>query len=213
MEIYAYIFSWKYVTNNACELYKKIKEVCKNTKIINCDENVKLSEDFDTIQLDDRFYYGGQFETAIKNTPEDKYLWCITGDVNPSGNWERIYKRCIESCSNYNIGVFAPNVEFTNHIHRTRQFIEDLWEVQNTDCTCWIINPNIVKTLRKIPFMEISNLGWGIDIITIEEVKKQNMLTIRDYSEIVYQPNGSGYNTNHASIQEQKLRHYYRTLL
>jgi len=204
--IYVYIFSWKKVTQNAIDLHKNVSNYFKNTIIINCDENVNIEN---SIQLNDHFYYGGQFDIAIKNIPEGNILCIITGDVSPNADWEKISINSINAFNSNKIGIYAPNVDVTGHPSRNKLLWDELYTVNNTDCTCWFILPEIVSHLKNIPYYEISNLGWGIDQIFIQESNKIQKYVVRDYSVCVEQPPGTGYNTEIAKLENIKLIEYY----
>lgn len=210
MKIEAYIFSWKHVTKNACEIYKNLRNICKTT-IINCDEKIILPSEYNFIQLDDSYYYGGQFEEALKDISPDIYLWCIVGDVTPTANWNDIYNKAITSFNTYPIGIYAPNVDYTSHKSRLKKLSNTLWHVSNTDCTCWIIHPIILSKIRNISFKKLSNFGWGIDCICIEESLRNSLFVIRDYSEIVYQPKNTNYSIQYAKSQMKNLIAHYRS--
>ena len=212
--IYVYIFSWKRITNNSVNLFNKVSEHFTNTYMINCNENITLPIDQKyNIQLDDSYYYGGQFEAAIKHIPENCIMGIITGDVDPNAEWEKILMNMKKSFETNKIGIYAPNVDFTAHTNKTKHLWDLLYEVPNTDCTCWFIHPTIIKKLGNIPYFNLSNLGWGIDIIFIEECKKNNLYAARDYSVIVYQPKCTAYNMHTAGIELNKIINYYKNYI
>jgi hypothetical protein len=208
--VYVYIFSWKRITDNSVNLFNKVSEYFPNTYMINCNENITLpiNPKFN-IQLDDSYYYGGQFDTAIKHAPEGSIVGFITGDVDPNADWDKILNNMKTSFATNKIGIYAPNVDFTAHTNRGNYLWDSLYEVPNTDCTCWFIHPMIIKKLLPIPYFKLSNLGWGIDIIFIEECKKNNLHVARDYSVIVYQPRCTAYNMNEAGVEQNILINYY----
>ena len=208
--IHTFIFSWKKVTENALALYEKSSAVCPNTTFINCDENVNVI--VKNIQLDDSYYYGGQFEAAIRAVPVGGSLCCIVGDVSPEANWGAIYEKAVEALATRYVGVYAPNVDYTWHTGRGRQVGNTLWEVENTDCTCWFIDADVVSALREVPYRMLSNLGWGVDTIVNKESARQGKLVVRDYSEIVHQPMGTAYDKDKAKTQMSLLLAYYNSM-
>jgi hypothetical protein len=209
-DIYLYIFCWNKVVDNSCQLYTEISVVCPNTTIINCDEKKPLDPDkYRSIQLDDSYYYGGQFETAIKATPTGRVFACITGDVLPGANWQEIMENTLKYMNRGDVGIIAPNISVTYWNKRQNHIIDELWAVENTDCTFWFINPVIVSELRNLQYKTLSNYGWGIDRIFISESKLKNMLVVRDYSQIIHQPPGTGYNLKEADVQMYKLINSY----
>lgn len=219
-DIFVYIFSWKKVTQNAISLYHQVCSVFPNAYLINCDEHITLSE-FEAagisadrvIQLDDSYYYGGQFETAIKHCPSDKILGCIVGDVSPTANWGGIATNMLSCLNSGKVGVCAPNVDYTAHTTRAEHLWDDFYSVPNTDCTCWFLHPQLLcHQLKTIPYFALSNLGWGIDVIFIKQSLKEGLLVARDYSTIVHQPKGSGYNHALAHVQFASLMNVYSIL-
>jgi hypothetical protein len=208
--IHTFIFSWKKVTENALRLYDKASAVCPNTTFINCDENVDVL--VKNIHLDDSYYYGGQFEAAIRAVPEGGSLCCIVGDVSPDANWSEIYEKAVNALETRHVGVYAPNVDYTWHMGKGRQVGNTLWEVENTDCTFWFIDADVVSALRNIPYRMLSNIGWGIDTIVNKESARQGKLVVRDYSELVRQPMGTAYNKDNAKVQMSLLLAYYDSM-
>ncbi len=210
MDIHTFIFSWKKVTENALMLFENASRVCANTTFINCDENVKVL--VKNIHLDDSYYYGGQFEAAIRAVPPGSALCCIVGDVSPEANWNAIYEKAAEALATKHVGVYAPNVDYTWHTDRGRQVGNTLWEVENTDCTFWFIDAEVVNALRNIPYRLLSNLGWGIDTVVNKESARQEKLVVRDYSETVRQPMGTAYDKEKAKSQMSLLLAYYDSM-
>lgn len=214
-DIYVYIFSWKYVTGNALRLYESVSPHFPNTFFINCDENASSLpiESDRLIQLDDRYYYGGQFHTAINNIPKGKILACIVGDVSPEADWANIAAKSIHYLNRGDIGIYAPNVNRTSWVKRYNKIIDELYDVENTDCTCWFIHPLIVDNLSVLNYFSISNLGWGIDIIYCKDAISQKLHVARDYSVIVMQPCGTGYSSETATRQMHAIISAYNALI
>ena len=72
--IQLYIFNWKKVNNNSIKIYNEAIKYINHVTIINSDENLKLDNSINHIQLNDKYFYGGQFKTAISNVKSDKIL-------------------------------------------------------------------------------------------------------------------------------------------
>lgn len=209
-DIYVYIFSWKKVTANATELYRAVAPVFPHTTFINCDEHVTMPADIPTIQCDDSFYYGKQFDTAIHHAPVGSYVACIVGDVDPSANWTLIANNTVAAFNLDKFGIFAPNVDYTWHTAKKACIINNIYTVPNTDCTCWFLHPMVVDKLRTLSIGTISNLGWGIDTIAIHESIKNRLLIARDYDTLVRQPKGTAYSTVEARVQMNALIAAYK---
>jgi hypothetical protein len=210
-DCYVFIFSWKKVTPNALALYKRVAAHFSSTYFINCDEHTPITEipADRVIQRDDSYYYGGQFETALAHTPVGKPMACIVGDVDPEADWARIAANATLCMNTRRIGIYAPNVDYTWHVARGRRLWAEYYEVPNTDCTCWFLHPALIERLRPLPYFRVSNLGWGIDTIFIEESRRQNLLVARDYSTLVRQPRGTAYNQAEARRQADHLMRLY----
>lgn len=178
-DIYVYILNWKKVTANGRILQKKITPIVKNTFVINCDENSVF--DSNCIQLDDSHYYGSQHDHAIKHVPDGAILCIIVGDNIPGVNFQKLFQKALVAFNTLKIGVYAPNDIRSPHNRRGACVSGTLYDVPNTDCGFWFIHPAIVARLRSIDY-NISKYGWGIDIITIKEARKQGRLVLRDYS-------------------------------
>ena len=206
-DIHVYIFSWKKVTANAIALYKAVAPVFPHTTFINCDEHVTMPADIPTLQCDDSFYYGKQFETAIHHAPAGSTVACIVGDVDPIANWSLIAANTVAALSTGRFGVLAPNVDYTWHTARagTQPLMNNIWPVPNTDCTCWFLSPRVLNRLRTLPIGRLSNLGWGVDKIAIAESFKQRLLVARDYDTLVRQPKGTAYDEGIARVQMADL--------
>jgi hypothetical protein len=209
-DIYIYIFNWHKTTQNAINMYNIVTKYCKNCYIINCDENFKNNENYNCIQLDDNYYFGGQFETSIKDIPDNKFFCNIVADMDINIDWMKLFDNAIDAFNSYEIGVYSPYDINSGHQDRHELLDKCLYNITNTDCTCWFIHPNIIKKIKNIEYYNICNYGWGIDIMIMKESKKQNLLTIRDYSiEIVQPKNSSGYNHDIAIVQLNNLLNYY----
>ena len=204
-----FIFSWKHVTQNAIALYHAIQPHFPNCTLINCDENVTLPAEIRHITLDDSYYYGGQFDTAVKHTPSNHILACIVGDVNPNANWLSIRNKMLHALNDESVGIYAPDVDYTAHTQQGPLLTGSLYHVHNTDCTAWFLHPTVMKRLRTIPYRAITNLGWGIDTICIRESRKNGLHVVRDYSEKVLQPQGTNYDKPEAFRQMYALEEYY----
>ena len=198
-DIEVYIFNWKRVTVNSLDLYSKISPIIKNTCIINCDESYNFAKTIKTIQLDDSHYYGSQYEHAIKNVRPGSILCVIVGDNITNNNFENIFDNAIETFNTINVGVYSPNDKRSIYKQRLENIKDDIYNIENTDCGFWFISPVVVARLRNISY-SISKYGWGIDIITIKESRKLNLLVLRDYSVETDQIDHScGYPHRHAS--------------
>lgn len=210
-DISVYFFNWKKTNNNVLKLYKSAQKIISDVCIINSDENYVFPQSMNIIQLDDTYYYGGQYQTAIRNIKPNKIFCVIVGDTTCI-DFETLFNNALQSFNNYNIGIYSPNDLRSVHRARLEQIKNtSLYEVKNTDCGIWFIHPNIVSKLKNINYFDISNLGWGIDVVTIFECKKQGLKVVRDYSiETNQMDKTTNYNMDLANKQMFKLFEEYK---
>ena len=179
-DISVYILNWKRVSANSLDLYNKIMPIIKNTKIINCDENLCLNISINHIQLDDSYYYGGQYNMAIKDVKKGNIFCIIVGDNKTESNFNDIFYRALKTFNNYNVGVYAPDDIHSPHRKNIYKEIDDgIFNIENTDCGFWFIHPMIVDRLRDIDY-NLTRVGWGIDILTIKEAHLLKKLVLVD---------------------------------
>ena len=178
--ISVYIHNWKKVSANSLALYNSVRPFVSSAKIVNSDENHVY--EVPQIQLDDSFFYGGQFDRAIKDVGDGEIMCVIVGDNIPTNDFAAVFKAADHAFRTYNVGVYAPNDKrATSHAKRNALYAEELYDVDTTDCGFWFIHPRIVRRLKALDFTQ-SKYGWGIDTVVIAEARKQGMLVLRDYS-------------------------------
>jgi hypothetical protein len=204
-KISVYIFNWKKVTENTIKLYEKISLIIPETTIINCDENHIFDSSVKHIQLDDNYYYGGQYDKAIKDVKSGNIFCVIVGDNIVENSFLELFNSAIFAFNNYKIGVYSPNDKRTSHKKRNKLVDRNLYDVDNTDCGFWFIHPSLVEKLRNINY-NVSKYGWGIDKNTIAEARKSGLLVLRDYSVETDQINyNTGYNSQDARVGMRML--------
>jgi len=213
-EMSVYILNWKKVSTNSLALYENIKPIIPHTYIINCDETMTLPSTIQHVQLDDSYYYGGQFDAAIKHVAPGNIFCLIVGDNVSENNFDTIFDSAICAFNNFRIGVYAPNDKRSAHKVRLEQISGNLYDVINTDCGFWFIHPKMVQTLRTIDYRGASNLGWGIDKIFIKEARRTNLLVVRDYSiETDQLDHSTGYNPEKAHVEMVALENLYEEVI
>ena len=211
-DIEVYIFNWKRVTGNSVDLFSKISPIIKNICIINCDESYNFGNDIKNIQLNDSHYYGSQYQHAIKDIKAGSIFCVIVGDNIVDNNFEKIFNSAIETFNTMDVGVYSPNDKRSIYKEHLENIKGSLYNIENTDCGFWFISPVLVERLRNIRY-SISKYGWGIDIITIKESRKLNLLVLRDYSVETDQINHScGYPHKGASKGMELLVKEYGSL-
>lgn len=197
-DIFVYIFNWKKVTSNSILLYERISPIIKNTTIINCDEFCILDSSVSHIQLDDSHYYGSQYNHSIKNIKDGALLCVIVGDNIINNDFETIFENALLSFNTLRIGVFSPRDKRTMHQIKIENVRNDIFTVNTTDCGFWFIHPIIIEKLKNMDYT-VSKFGWGIDVITIKEANKNNLLCVTDFSiETDQLDHTCGYDTSEA---------------
>jgi hypothetical protein len=213
-EMSVYILNWKKVSTNSLALYENIKPIIPHTYIINCDETMTLPSTIQHVQLDDSYYYGGQFDSAIKHVAPGHLFCLIVGDNVSENNFETIFDSAICAFNNFRIGVYAPNDKRSVHTVTLKQIYGQLYDVVNTDCGFWFISPSIVHTLRIIDYHSATRLGWGIDRIFIKEARRRHLLVVRDYSiETDQLDHTTNYNQENAHNESLVLETIYEDLI
>jgi len=87
----------------------------------------------------------------------------------------------VEIFNKYKVGIYAPYDKRSIYTTKYEMLETDVFNVENTDCGFWFINPEIVKVFKKYNFKELTRYGWGIDIITIKESLRLGFKVLRDY--------------------------------
>jgi hypothetical protein len=211
MSLAVYVLSWKRVSQNAIKIFENISKVKKDVYFLNCDENLSYTGD-NVITCDDSYYYVKQFHTCVRHCIEnhkDSYMMTITGDVGSDANWQDVFDRTLYGFQNLNAGVIGPNVNWTFHSHRFDEIENNFWNVNNTDCTVWALSPKIYNFILTFELEKWMKFGWGIDYIGVEYAKKCNLHVIRDYNNTIIHPQETGYVSNDAAHEYQKLLHIY----
>ena len=202
-DIYLYIFSWKRINDNAIAIYNKVAPIFPNTYFINCDENFDAAQYIPKdkiIQLDDSYYFGGQFETAMKHCPRTAIYGNIVGDVDPENiNWEYLANSMLYSFNTLNAGVAAPDAP--NFPNKGAQIEGPYYEVTDTDSTIFFIHPDIWQKYAQFPYKKTTHYGHGIDKFFCNITGKYGKKTLRDTSIKVATDGKSGYSGNEAAKQ------------
>jgi hypothetical protein len=139
-------------------------------------------------------------------------MCCIVGDNIHDNDFDKIFNSAIYAYNNVNAGVYAPNDKRTAHTDRLENIKDELYDVPVTDCGFWFIHPKIIARLKNINY-SVSRFGWGIDVITIKESRKQGRLVMRDYSTETDQLDHTcGYDPDIAYRDMKKLERLYKKL-
>lgn len=202
-DVYLYIFSWKRVNDNAIKTYNIVSKVFPNTYFINCDENFNASALIPStkiIQLEDSYYFGGQFQEGMRHCPDGKIYGNIVGDVEADKiDWNKMADSLLHAVNNLNAGIFAPDAP--NYPHLGEHIEGSYHTVDNTDETIFFIIPELYKNYKNYPYNTKTKYGFGIDIFYCNLANKMGKRTIRDASIKVGTDNVRGYKTQDAMDQ------------
>ncbi len=202
-DIYLYIFSWKRVNNNAIQIYNKVAPIIPNTFFINCDENFNAAAYIpanNLIQLDDSYYFGGQFETAMKHCPHNKIYANIVGDVDPNKiNWNNLFDSMLYGINNLNAGVIAPDAP--NFPKLGPHIKNSYYEVADTDSTIIFITPEIWHPYKNFPYKQKTHYGHGIDKFFCNITRRFGKKTVRDKEIQVDTDGKAGYDGAKAAVE------------
>ena len=195
LNILCFIFSWKGQYENAVFLEKQFSKLGLEVIVINSDDEVEKGN---WINIGDECYFSDQFRKALEifNKSEAEFFFHVQADASYE-DWRSVISSAESSFSEYQWGVFAPNVDDTFYIS-TRTDVFDLGNdkkvVATTDNTCWIVHKDIINELNNnINLMEGNHLGWGWDLLICGFSHIKQRKVIRDYSITVNHPKSTGY--------------------
>ena len=208
MKIQCFIFAWNQFVTNAVDIESKLNKYGK-TIVIN--SNVNDTRDR-WINLNDG-YFAEQWNTLVSNIDSDTdFIFHIQADVKVD-NFDDIFARFNQIVSKYDVGIYAPNVDYTYHQYN-RELLnaleENVYEVPNTDCTCWFVNTKVIKK-NIIYNIETNKFGYGSDWYYSAESFLQKKYVLRDYSIKVHHPIYKNYDADKANkcfdvwFQEQPI--------
>ena len=195
MKIQNFIFTWNQFVSNAVNIELQLKKFGKTT-VINSNINHKNDK---WINLNDG-YFAEQWSNLVSNIDDDTdFIFHIQSDATVH-NFDKLYSRFYEMTSKYDVGIYAPNVDYTWHKYNVdllNKVEDNVYNVPNTDCTCWFINTQITK--KHISDLDINVYGYGIDWYYLSECILQNKQILRDYTITVDHPSHKNYNNDNAN--------------
>jgi len=196
MKIQNFIFTWNQFVPNAIDIESKISKYGKTT-VINSNVNEKRDH---WINLNDG-YFAEQWNTLVSNIDSDTdFIFHIQSDAYVE-DFDILYSRFHEMLSKYDVGIYAPNIDYTCHkynIDLLNKVEENVYEVTNTDCTCWFINTKITKN-KMIYDLNTNIIGYGVDWYYSAECLLQNKYILRDYTIKVNHPSHKNYDNDKAN--------------
>ena len=196
VKIQNFIFTWNQYVDNAIVMESKLKKY-GNTTVIN--SNVNNKRDW-WINLNDA-YFAEQWNTLVRNIETGvDFVFHIQSDATVH-NFDELYSKFYEITSKYNIGIYAPDVNYTWHkydVNLLNKLEENVYEVPNTDCTCWFLNTSIIK--NNIIYDPTTNyIGYGSDWYYSAESLLQKKYVVRDYSIQIHHPSNKNYDNEKAN--------------
>lgn len=210
MKIEPFLFNWNKQNKNVNKIISQLDPVFNNINVINSDEN-HLQENW--INIGNEFYFGGQFNTALKYFSGDVLLH-IQGDVSYD-KWKELVDDAKLYMQYYNCGIYAPNIYFTNWKTKNVKIKDynnilkhkDLDLVSCTDSTVWFIHRDIINKMKEysIKFAD-GGCGWGVDLILSSISFLNKRLVIRDGNHTITHPKKTNYDSETATYEFKKLK-------
>lgn len=204
VKIQNFVFCWNDFVKSSLELEKNLQEF-GNTIVINSNTSHTFNH---WITLNDGFF-SEQWNCLLNNIDKDAdFILHIQSDASIS-NYNLLFERFFEAESKYNIGIFSPNVDYTwheYHIQKLKKIEDFIYEVPNTDCTCWFINTKLINKNTPLYNVEKNKYGYGADWYYSAKARLNNKLVLRDYYMTVKHPCFKGYDQNKASEGFEKWK-------
>jgi len=218
MKIQNFIFCWNEYVNSAFILKRMLAPFGRTTVInSNVETFRETSLPSGWINIADG-YFAEQWNTMLANIDGDTdYVFHMQADAQCDADQMKIlFYRFREAASQYKIGVFAPNVDYTPCVYDQKDLVKIpfasnglssdlkyLYEVPCTDCTCWFINR---KFMDKKPLFDLSvnHVGWGADFYYTAVAALAGYKTVRDYQVTIDHPKKTTYNQDKAGEQFMK---------
>lgn len=205
-----FIFNWKNQEEKVIHKIQQLNDIGYDPIIINSDDT--LNHKYDWIHLGEQAYFTEQFNTAVSLFNSDLFIH-IQGDASYD-QWDKLIKDAKKYYTLYRYGIYAPNIDYTNWFAgkvNKRVLCDNLWEVSNTDCTCWFIHKDILNEFEPVDLSK-NKFGWGIDWYMMNICNVKNRKIIRDYNHTISHPNHTNYDKKQASIElsymNQKIQNF-----
>jgi hypothetical protein len=195
MKIQNFIFTWNQFVPNAIDIESKISKYGKTT-VVNSNVNEKRDH---WINLNDG-YFAEQWNALVSNIDSDTdFIFHIQADATVD-DFDKLYSRFYNTVSKYDVGIYSPNVHYTDHRYNKNlltKLEENVYEVPNTDCTCWFINNKLINS-KLIYDIQTNKIGYGADWYYAAESIMQHKYVLRDYTFTVNHPHHKNYDNNKA---------------
>ena len=200
MQFQACIFNWVGHEARAAALEQQLAALCK-VRVINSEATAEARHPH-WEHIGEDAYFSAQWQRAVERFDAD-ILFHVQADA-ASAQFPRILARCRDAMQRLGCGVYAPNVDYTPWVYdraKLRALEPDLYEVPQTDCTCWAISREVLLRVPKVDPAQ-NKFGWGVDFLVIGAARSLGRVALRDYRYTVKHPwRGSGYDVEVAGVQ------------
>ena len=198
---HVFIFNWSRHHNNALKHEEELKRHGIKVTVIN---SSSVYHEKHWYKLDDG-YFAEQWNTLLKlRNRESDFIIHIQADAHFEQNIQFIKKLDTLASKNKNIGIYAPNVDFTYHRYHFKNSVQpfhNVYSVPNTDCTYWAINNKLLGFADQLFDINQNFFGFGCDWYYSAVARDQSMMVLRDYNFTVDHEHSTGYDINKALEQ------------
>ena len=210
MIIQPFVFNWVGKHESTLEITSQLQNLFDSVTVVNSDDNYCHK---DWLNIGDKFYFSGQFNTALKHFSGD-VLFHIQGDVSYS-RWKSLIQHATFYMKYYKCGIYAPNLTATRWPTKRVKIADpnslvpqkNLDIVSCPDETVWFIHKDIINKLHELEIKFSDNdFGWGIDVTFAAISFLMKRLVLRDSNHLINHPRGTNYNMEIAQQQLEKFR-------
>jgi hypothetical protein len=158
VRIQAFICNWPGKKQHAAELEAMFRQHCE-VMVINTDDSLRARHPH-WHHIGNEGYFTDQWNAALEQFDADVFLQ-IQADIWPT-QLGRMLSECVRYISNFGVGVYAPNLNYTAHVFRRESLVrvnDAVYEVPNTDSSFWAMTSEVIRNTPAIN-PEINRLGW-----------------------------------------------------
>lgn len=205
-DITTFIFNWAGHFKNAVKLENEIKKY-SNVIVINSDKEESLPH---WVNISEDNYFSGQMLTAINLHSGHKGNFAHIQADCTYDNWEEVYQRADEELSQEQVGIYAPNIDYTPYtddvVNVRDPNMRGLAYVANTDESVWFLKKEIIDKLKLIEEIFKGNkYGYGWDLVACALAWTSRKLVVRDYLHTINHPKSKGYSDSNATEEMVEL--------
>jgi SAM-dependent methyltransferase len=208
--IHVFIISWTGKHQSSLHIANEIKSLVERTTVIYSDKDPSLvipENDFETIKVDNSWYWGKKFQACLQRCGAD-ILLIIHADTECQ-NWQYLIERCRDGFEKHkNMGVYSPEIDYTFwSLDKTATEDipgESLTKVVQTDGIVFALSKPVWQRLADLEY-ETNNLGWGIDWAAMAYCYANNLFAAVDRDVKVQHPKSTGYDSREAKALENRF--------